>query len=251
MANKWDSKKIFWILLNVVLGTAVILGLAWIKVLWRQGTALQSSRTISGAAQGKTVVSPEIANLYFSIISEGPIPEKLTAENAKKMNAAIEFVKSQGIEDKDIKTANYILSPRYEYDEDRRRTFISGYLLTQTVFLKIRDFTKIDKIIGGLPEKGVNDISSLSFDVENPDKYLNEARKEAFEKARAKGEAMAEQNRVKIKKVISFSEGYDSYPRPSPFLAGKGGDLAVAPLPVIEPGSQEITVTVNVVYEIK
>ncbi|MEK9185986.1 MAG: SIMPL domain-containing protein, partial [Patescibacteria group bacterium] len=111
MANKWDSKTIFSILLNVVLVVAVLLGLVWAKYLYRQSAAFQPARTISVSADGKTVVSPDIAKISFSVVSEGADPEKLVAENTAKMNKAIDFVKAQGVEAKDIKTTNYNLSP--------------------------------------------------------------------------------------------------------------------------------------------
>lgn len=252
MPKQDHPKNIFWILIYIILGVAILLGLSWSYNLWRGGKAIMPVRLLSVNAEGKAVVPPDIASVSFSVVSEGPDPEKLTVENNRQMNAAIDFVKGEGIEDKDIKTAGYNLSPRYEFDEKRRKSFISGYTLTQTVFLKIRDFLKIGKILGGLPAYGINDIGSLSFDIENPDKYLNAARKEAFEKARAKAESMASQNGVKIKRVFNFSESPIFYPRPFAVGAfGKGGDFGGPSAPTIEPGSQEVTVQVSVTYEIR
>lgn len=253
MPVKQDNvKNWFWILLNIALAAAVLLGLMTTKYLWKQSRSISPARMINISAEGKVVVSPDVATLSFSVVSEGADPVKLPEDNNKKINAAIEFVKGQGVEAKDIKTADYNLSPRYEYNEKTRKTFIDGYTLTQTVFIKIRDFSKTGTILAALPGLGINQISSLNFAIDDPDKFLNEARQEAFEKARAKAEAMAMYNGVKIRKVINFSEyggGYPIYARAEAF--GKGGDLgAPIPAPTIEPGSQEVTVNVNVTYEI-
>lgn len=237
------SKEWFWLLLNLVLTIAVILGLSGTYYFYRSSGSLVPSRTFTITAEGKTIVSPDIASFNFIVVNEGLDPEKITQESNEKINAAIDFVKNQGIESKDIKTASYNLAPRYEYDEKRKKTFISGYTLTQTVFIKVRDFIKIGKILGGLPELGINQIGSLNFDIENPDKYLNEARKQAFEKAYAKAVEMAKQNHVRIRKVITFSDS-SGYPTPFPRFES----LAVSPK--IEPGSQEVTVSVSVTYEI-
>ena len=118
--------------------------------------------------------------------------------------------------------------------------------------LKIRDFTKIGKILGLVPSLGVNQIGGLTFDVDNPDTYLNQAREQAFEKALEKAKSMARQNRAKIKRVVTFSDSPSYYPRPMYFATeaayGKGGaDMA----PQVEPGSQEVSVNVNVTYEIR
>lgn len=246
-------KRIFWIILNTVLGVGVILILVSVKAVWQYGQSVYPARAISVSAEGKVVVSPDIATLDFSVVSEGANPEKLQNDNNKKVNDAITFLKNEGIDAKDIKTGGYNLSPRYQYDDKRRTSYISGYTLTQTVVVKIRDFSKAGKILVTLPGLGINQISSLSFDVEDPNKFLNEARKEAFTKAFAKAESMAGQNHVKIKRVVTFNENSGGYP--IPFYAkaevGRGGGMGpVLVPPSIEPGSQEVTVQVSVVYEI-
>lgn len=217
----------------------------------KYGDSLMPAKTINVSAEGKITVSPDIAKLSFSVVSEGANPKLLAENNNKKMNAAIDFAKSQGIEEKDIKTTEYNLSPRYEYDEKTKKTFISGYTLTQTVLVKVRDLTKTAEVLGGLPELGINQISSISFDIDEPEKYLSEARNQAFDKAKEKAEAMAEKNGVELVRVINFYE-YQSIPYYQNVKAlGMGGAEAAPALPQIQPGSQEVTIQVSVTYEIK
>lgn len=250
----YDAKHWFWSLLNLTLVVAVLLGAVALKALYRYQGSLYPSRTINVSATGEAVAVPDIAQFSFSVVTEGESPEDVARENTLIMNAAIDFVKKQGVEDEDIKTSGYNLAPRYEYDRNRRQSFITGYTLTQTVSVKIRDFAKIGEILGALPGFGINQVSSLSFDIDDPDKLLNEAREEAFNKAREKAETMAEQNGVKIKRVVTFFESQGGYP-PIPVYReaafGMGGDFATAPAPSVEPGSQELTVNVSVTYEIR
>jgi len=217
----------------------------------KYGDSLMPAKTINVSAEGKVTVSPDIAKLSFSVVSEGANSKLLAENNNKKMNAAIDFAKSQGIEEKDIKTTEYNLSPRYEYDEKTKKTFISGYTLTQTVLVKVRDLNKVAEVLGGLPVLGINQISSISFDIDEPEKYLSEARNQAFDKAKEKAKAMAEKNGVKLGRVINFYE-YQSTPYYQNVRAlGMGGAEAVQPLPQIQPSSQEVTIQVSVTYEIK
>jgi len=217
----------------------------------KYGDSLMPAKTINVSAEGKVTVSPDIAKLSFSVVSEGANSKLLAENNNKKMNAAIDFAKSQGIEEKDIKTTEYNLSPRYEYDEKTKKTFISGYTLTQTVLVKVRDLNKVAEVLGGLPALGINQISSISFDIDEPEKYLSEARNQAFDKVKEKAKAMAEKNGVKLGRVINFYE-YQSTPNYQNVRAlGMGGAEAVQPLPQIQPGSQEVTIQVSVTYEIK
>lgn len=213
------------------------------------GDSFLPARTITVLAEGKAVVSPDVAKISFSVVSEGVSPEKIAEENNKKMTGALDFVKSQGIDEKDIKTTQYNLQPRYVYDEKPRRSYISGYELTQTVSVKIRELEKVGKILAGLPELGINQIGSISFEVDEPEKYLTEARNRAFEKAKEKAATMAEQNGVRLGKIINFGENHGV---PTP-LYKTFGDIEAAALtvPSIQPGTQEVVVNVNITYEIR
>ena len=244
-------KTSFWFFLNislVVLAAGLFYGIGAVK---NYGGSLMPGNVIIVSAEGKVVAIPDVAAFSFTVVSIGQDPVALQSENIQKMNGAIEFVKSQAVDEKDIKTTQFNLFPRYEYDEKRRQSFIAGYELRQSVQVKIRDLSKISPILGGLPNAGINEIGQLQFDMDNPEFYLNQAREQAFGKARAKAEAMASQNNVKIKRVVGFAESPNFV---SPVYYAKaeamGGPLS-APQPTIEAGSQEVSVNVNVTYEIR
>ncbi|MEK7192217.1 MAG: SIMPL domain-containing protein [Patescibacteria group bacterium] len=248
------SKSFFWAAINVLLVILAIGLLAGAKALYRYSSSLSPARVITVSAEGKTVVIPDIATVSFSVISEGASPAAIQTENTVKINQALDFVKSQGIDSQDIKTTQYSLSPKYIYDEKKKTSHISGYELRQSVQLKIRDFTKISSILGKLPELGVNEIGTLQFELDDPDDALSMAREEAFLKARTKAELMADQNGVRVKRVVNFYETPIYYPFSLRGIkeGGFGGDLGgPLPTPTIEPGSQELTVNVSVTYEIK
>lgn len=248
-----EAKNYFWPLIDLALLVAIVFG-TWCIVYFarRYAASLPITRTISISAEGKTTVSPDIAKLAFAVVSEGKNPEDVQEDNTRKMNAAIEFVKGQGVEAKDIKTSGYNLSPRYEYDEKKRTSFISGYTLTQTITIQLRDFEKISPILGALPGIGVNQIHGVNFEIEDPEKYLAEAREEAFTRAYAKAWKMAQQNGVKLGRIVTFSEGSQGpiYPMRFEAMALKA-DMGGAPAPAIEPGSEEVRVNVTVTYELK
>src|SRR3989344_2307648 len=220
MDNYAVGRRWFWVVLNIMLASASVALLVAVRPISRYGDSLISSRVFYVSAEGKAVVSPDIANLSFSVVSEGKDPAVLQEDNNTKMRVALDHVKAQGVDEKDIKTAQYDLQPRYEYDEKTRRSFISGYVLTQTVFVKVRQIEKAAPILGGLPERGINQIGRVSFDTDDPDKYLSAARNEAFGKARAKAEEMARAKGLKLGRVVNISES--GGPRPYPVVYGGG-----------------------------
>ncbi len=247
-----QAKTLFWNLLNVVLILVIAYSAFCAWNASRYFASLPITRTIVVNAEGKSKVTPDIATVSFSVVSEGKTAEAVQSDNNTKMAASLDYVKSQGVEAKDIQTSGYNLSPRYEYDTKKKTTFISGYTLMQTVSVKLRDFEKAKVIVGYLPSLGINQINGISFSVEDPDVFQNLARQEAFLKARDKAMTMAKQNSVRLGRVVTFSENSGGvYPRfyGAEAMMAKG---AGAPVPApIEPGSEEVTVNVSVTYELR
>ena len=169
-----EQEKFKIILFKTISAFFVVLTLAVVYCIFfgplkKYADSLTPSKTITVSAEGKVTASPDIAQLSFSVVSEGMNPEKIADDNNKKISAAIEFVKLNGVELEDVKTTNYNLNPRYEYDEDKRTSYISGYVLTQTVSVKIRDLGGVAKILGGLPSVGINQIFSVGFSIDDPE----------------------------------------------------------------------------------
>ncbi len=247
-----NAKNIFWLLLDLFLILSLFLGISVFRALDRYGASLPIVRTITVSADANSIVVPDVAKVSLSVVAEGSDPAKLQDDNTRKMVSVIDFVKSQAIDPKDIKTAAYNLSPNYEYDEKKRKSFISGYTSTQSLVITIRDFGKISVILGKLPSLGVNQIQNVSFEVEDSDKFTKDAREEAFKKAFAKANSMARQNGVRLGRVVNFSENSPNYyPKFFGAEALRLGGVVDFSVPQLEPGSEEINVNVSVTYELK
>lgn len=216
------------------------------------GNSLMPTRTIAVSAEGTTTVTPDLAEASFSVVSKGKNPTDLADTNNTKMSAVIQFLKSEGLEDKDIATTAYDLSPNYKYDESTQRNYITGYTLTQTVSVEMRDFKKVAEIVGGLTPLGVNQIGSVNFTVEEPEKFLAIARAQALQRAEAKAAEMAAENGLRLGEILNIGE-YQTAPV-SYYESARGysgaAPAAVTP-PTIEPGTQKISDQVSITYELK
>ena len=244
------SKKYFWILLDIlILGIILNLVLFVMPAVRNYGKSLITSRTLMVSASGRTFAAPDIAESSFSVVSRGKNPEELADTNNQKISAVIAFLKSSGLDEKDIKTTGYNLSPDYRYDPQTERNFITGYTMTQTVSVKIRDLAKVAEIIGGLTPLGVNQIGGINFTIDDQETALSEARADAFTKAKRKAQEIASQGGVRLGRVLNVSESFG--PIPIPYAYGFGGDsIKATALPTIEPGAQELTTQVTMTYEI-
>src|SRR5690349_17988420 len=102
------------------LGAVGVLGLIAVSVAvlnWTNTFARSAPAyaTISISGQGKSVGTPDVAEFTFSVVSEGGKDvSALQKDNTTKMNGAIDFVKSQGVDAKDIETLGYDIEPRYQ-----------------------------------------------------------------------------------------------------------------------------------------
>lgn len=228
---------------------ALFLAILTIAVFnWSDSLAPARSIVVSG--EGRAVLAPDIANVTLSVVSEGQDPTILQNDNNEKINKAVDFLKGLGVDAKDIKTTGYNLSPKYEYDEKKRKSFIDGYNLTQTVSVKIRDLSKVPDVLSGLPGLGINQMSGPNFAVDDIQKHLQEARAAAFKNAWEKARQLADLNGVRLGRVMTFSEEGGGMPPPIYFAK----EMAVGGAPVrpdIEPGSEEASVRVNITFELK
>ncbi|MEK7078268.1 MAG: SIMPL domain-containing protein [Patescibacteria group bacterium] len=208
---------------------------------------LKDSRTITISAEGKVTASPDTAKIQLSVVTDGKTADEVQQKNSEDMNKVTDFIKSSGVETKDIKTTYYNLYPKYDYVNGRQ--IPAGYSLSQTLEVKIRDLKKTGQILTGAVARGANQVSGVEFFVDDPDNLKAQARQQAFDKAKTKAKELAKLAQVRLGKVITFSESSSGQP---PIFYEKALGLGGGgPIPDIQSGSQEIIVSVNVVFEIR
>ncbi|GIW67616.1 MAG: outer membrane protein [Candidatus Parcubacteria bacterium] len=209
----------------------------------------QPQRTFSVTGEGKEVAVPNIAEIRIGVITDGKDLKNLQQENSNKMNKIINFLKEQGIVDKDIKTENYSITPKYDYRTSSYQ--IVGYTISQNLVVKIRDLTKIGEILDGVVKRGANNVSGPNFTIDESESYLAKAREKAILNAKEKAEIIAKIAGFKLGKIVSISE-YSSFPSIPLYskYVGTSGDEGET-IPQIEPGSQEIKVQINITFEIR
>ncbi len=218
-----------------------------------------SFRSFEVSGEGKVVAIPDVAEFSFSVVNEGGVNlALLQKENTTRTNNAIAFLKEKRIDAKDIMTTGYQVSPRYEYANCGFSggsvcppPKIVGYTVTNTVRVKVRDFTLVGDVLAGVVEKGVNTVSSLAFTIDDPTTSEMEARNEAMQKAQEKAESLARAGHFRLGKILGIQES-GNFPRPyamAESFSVAGGDMKSSP--TIEAGSQDVSVNLTVRYEIK
>ena len=70
--------------------------------------------TVSG--DGKAYAKPDVAVISFGAHTEAPKSQDAVNKNNNIINKVVEAIKGLGVEDKDIQTTSYQLSPVYGYE---------------------------------------------------------------------------------------------------------------------------------------
>jgi len=212
-----------------------------------------TTNTVSFSGEGKVLAKPDVAVVQLAIVTEADTSKIAQDENSEKSNRVISFLKNQGIEDKDIKTTSYNIYPQYTYPRfgEPVEPEITGYQVNQTVQVKIRDLGKVSGILDGVVGAGVNQVNSLSFEIDDPEELKNQAREMAIEDAKNKADGLKDQLGIKLGRIVNFSENTGGWPIPiyERALDSDGGFGGGGPsVPV---GENEIVVNISITYQIK
>lgn len=238
-----------------------VFALSTLAYVYQYGRSVNQSyyRTFSVTGEGEMNVVPDIAQFTASVVTEGGLNvSEVQSQNTEKMNGVIEYLKSQDIDAKDIKTQQYNVVPKYDYTpcvEGRScpPPKINGYTVQQTVLTKVRDMEKIGGILSGIVEKGANAVSDISFVVDDASKIRSNAREIAIEDAQKQAQSIAKASGFRVGKLISLYEDTGNPEAPMPYANDMtAGDMKqMSATPIIEPGSSEQKVHVSITYEIR
>ena len=217
----------------------------------------QQATGIWVTGQGEVTVTPDLALLVVGVEAREDTVAEAQAKASVAMNNLMTALKNSGIEEKDIQTRYFRIDQRTRWDNIKDEEIITGYEVTNTVTVKIRDIDNAGNIVDITMEAGGDyiRINSFTFTVEDPTEYYDEAREKASEDAKDKAEKLARQNGVRLGEPTFISESSYS---PSGYRSMTYGlDSSAIPAPVINiptsvsPGELDIILTVQVAYSIE
>lgn len=248
MANKFKLQKgTAWLWPLVVL--VIAFGAFYLKP-WQT----KPLETISVSATGKAQITPNIATITATIESKNPDLDKARQENEQKVSTLVTRLKTLGVEEKDIKTQQVSGGPGYEPDTVQifpAPRYPNTNQFTTSLEIKIRNFENTDEIIAAMTTNGATNLygPNLTVDEALQEEGKSKAREDAVVEARKKGEQLAKLSGRRLGKATKISEQGD-YGYPIPILARGEADLK-AQASQIQPGQNEVTITIQVDFELK
>lgn len=195
---------------------------------------------------------PDEAIVRFGVMSEEKLLQKAYQKNTDDMNAVIASVKGLGIEEGDIKSSSYSVTPIYPRDEKGYQ--IPGkpvtFRVSQQLTVKVRDISKLGVLIDKVISSGTNTFGGMQFDSSKFEALQVEAKVKAAKDAKEKAKLLADSLGVKVGKVLRV-DGLTLQPRAVMRSAAMSYDsMSTAAAPQIAAGTMEVSASCNVIYEI-
>jgi len=200
---------------------------------------------------GKVTVVPDVAILRLGVEAQAATVKQAMGEAAEAMDRVMDTLRANGVEERDIKTQWFNIYPVRRWT-DKDQEVLVGYRVTNMVTAKIRDVDATGMIIDDVAEAGgdLTRIQGVSFTVDDPTLYDNEAREKAIADAYAKAQHLAQLSGVELGRPFYISEGGGFVPIPWDYRMGAMEGDMVPPTP-ISPGETEISLTVNMAFAIE
>ncbi len=209
----------------------------------------QTGLSVSGT--GDVYAKPDIALISLGVQGEAKTVAEAQQQANEAMSAIMAALSAKGVAVKDIQTTSYSIQPIYEYppklDGTTQRTLV-GYQVSNIVTVTVRNVDNAGAIIDAVTAAGgdLTIVNNISFTVEDPKPYTDQARQLAIQDAIAKAKQMASVAGVNLGKLINISESGGYVPTPVAYR-----DSAVSGATSISSGQLEISVSVQLVYTLE
>jgi len=202
--------------------------------------------TVTGA--GTVTAYPDEADVSFSVRTQNQSAATAAAENGAIMNTVYASLYAVGVNNSEIKTTSYSLSPTYD---SINYTKVVGYAAVNSVEVIItgaENLPKVGSIVDAVVKAGVNEVDGISFTFTDPnyDTLRTAAYHEAVHDAYSQASAIVSGLGGVIIGVASVSTNYGYGIIPPPLVSG-GAQKTQLPTP-INSGPQQVTATVNITY---
>jgi hypothetical protein len=204
-----------------------------------------AARTITVDAMGSVKGRPDQATLSLGVQVDRPTAQAAMADAGTRAAALITNLKAQGVKEDDITTADVSLWPRTDSDGKN----VLGYTASTMVSVVVRDIARVGGTIDGAVGAAGDDlrVSGVSFSIADTTALASKARELAVQQAKAQAVTLARAAGVNVGAIVAVSTTAYDLPQPQVYAAAGATDAAAMP---IQPGTQQVTAHVSVVFEL-
>ena len=210
--------------------------------------------------QGTVTLEPDLVLLNLGVESFAKTVAQARDEAARAMDAIVSALNNRGVENKDIQTRFFNISPQYEFIEvveegiRTHKQVVVGYRVNNSAAVKVRDLDAVGTIVDEVATAGgdATRINGISFTVEDPKPFMVQLREAAVGDALAKAQHFASLTGVSLGRLVFISESGGGQPVVRAFEEQAFAIAAAAAPPTsISGGELELRMTVQALFGIQ
>jgi uncharacterized protein YggE len=160
---------------------------------------------IVSVGRGDTIIAPTSAAFSVSVTTRAATAAQAAAENAKRLESTLRWLRSLGLAPTDLTTVGYSVGQHYEEQRDRRTP--AGFVARNTVRVEVRKLDDLGRVIDAALSGGATEISAPQFLSTNTREARRAALAEALREARADAEAIARAAGGALGRLIAANSG--------------------------------------------
>lgn len=232
---------------HIAAALALSLSLGWLAAPARAEEPARATLTVVG--EGEAAAAPDMATFSTGVVASGKTAEEALAGNSKSMGELIGAIKALGIEDRDIATSGFSISPQYSQQSQNSREAprLVGFEVRNTVSVKVRDLARLGPLLDRMVQSGANQAGGLRFGFADSSALEEQARVAALKDAQAQAKTLAEAAGMRLLRLRRIAPE-------------RGGDMITsAPMMMkaearavpIEAGEMAARARVTLVYEVE
>ena len=202
-------------------------------------------------------VSPDTATISFTVETTDKNSQKAVELNNQQVTKILDSIKKALSQNETVKTSVYNMRQSYEYNNITKKNVQTGYVVTNTITVMLKDTQKTGKIIEIATKNGATRVSGLSFTLQSTDAVCKELTAKAVAKAKADAQNVLTPLGKTIDSVYSINYScstnstyapYRNYAMAKGLMAAESSDDSAVS---VEAGETKVEASVTIVFTIK
>jgi uncharacterized protein len=205
------------------------------------------AHTIATRGVGKASGTPDTLTVMIGVSTHDSNAKAALDANNSKAAALIDLLRKNGVAGKDLQTRQLSINPTY----DDKSATITGYQVDDVVQATLHSIARAGKLLdaaAGIAGNAVR-VQQIGFSVGDDSALRAQARSQAVNQAKAQAAQIAQAAGVSLGRIRAITEQVDAgYPISYDMRAAASGssDSSVP----LQAGQQELTISVDIVYDI-
>ena len=202
--------------------------------------------TIAADGDGTATLVPDLADFSAGVLRRAPTSAAARRSADARIAAILKAVKARGVADADIQTTGLRISRERVGRRGHRRV---RYVAAQELRIRVRDVKGLGAMLDAVANAGADDVNAPEFGFADPSQGRLLATRAALADARRRAEDAAAQTGLRITGVRTVDVDPQTEPISDQGIGASGASgEAKSPSTQVEPGTQEFSARVRVIY---